>query len=231
MKKKFVPFLMVSALTFGFISVESTFAADEIPQSELKQHSEEVHNHDKDHRMKLEYLQKRAEELGITTEGKDKKQLLKEIHEKIVIEKAKQLGIKTDGKDVDALAKEVYETLVIKKAKELSINTEGKNIEELSKEVFEASVMKDAKELGIETDGKDLKEIAIAVRDKKVRQTAEKLGMDVTDLSTREIMHEIFENHAEEAKKQKLFPFDGENDFHFGMHKGRFHKDKHHHKE
>jgi hypothetical protein len=62
------------------------------------------------------------------------------------------------------------------------------------------------------------------VMDKKVLQTAEKLGIDTKDKTTREIMDEVFTNYAEEAKAQKLFPFDGERGFHFGGHKGGFHK-------
>jgi len=81
-------------------------------------------------------------------------------------------------------------------------------------------VMNAAKELGIKTDGKDVKDIAREVIDKKTMQTAKKLGIDVKNKSTQELLEDIFTNYKDEAKKQKLFPFDEENrEFLFMRHK------------
>ncbi len=87
--------------------------------------------------------------------------------------------------------------------------------------------MNTAKELGIKTEGKDIKEVAREVIDKKTLQTAEKLGIDVKNRTTHQILEDIFTNYKAEAKKQKLFPFDDEDqEFHFMRHKERFHKEK-----
>lgn len=260
MKRKFGIYVSIGLLTLTIIGGNQVFAEngpkEEQTLMEMGLDKEEFHH--KRHKMNPEIIKKRAEELGIETEGKETEVLAREIHETKILEKAKELGIKTEGKKIEEIAKEVRElhilnkakelgistdgkeikdiayeireTLIMKKAKELNIDTEGKSLDDVSKKIFEVSVMNAAKELGIKTDGRDIKEIAREVIDKKTMQTAEKLGIDVKNKSTQDILEDIFTNYKEEAIKQKLFPFDDENrELHFMSHK-RHHQEKHSHK-
>lgn len=242
MKRKMVTYVLTGALAMGIIGASPALA---------EKGPGEGHPH---HKMNRDFLEKRAEELGIEAEGKETEQLAKEVHEAKIIEKAKEmgietegkeveevakelrethimnkakeLGIKTDGKDMEDIANEIRETLIMNKAKELNIDTEGKTLDELGKEVFEVGIKNEAKKLGIETEGKDMKQLAREVIDKKTLQTAKKLGIDAKDKTTQQLMEEIFTNYKDEAKKQKLFPFDEERDFHFMRHKEEHPKQK-----
>lgn len=259
-KRKFGIYVSIVVLTLAFIGANQVFAEkgpeEEPTLMEMGLDKEEFHH--KRHKMNPEIIKKRAEELGIETEGKETEVLAREIHEAKILEKAKELGIKTEGKKIEEIAKEIRElhilnkakelgistdgkqiediayeireTLIMKKAKELKIDTEGKSLDDLSKEIFEVSVINAAKELGIKTDGKDIKEIAREVIDKKTMQTAEKLGIDVKNKSTQEILEDIFTNYKDEAIKQKLFPFDDDiRELRFMGHKEGRHKGKHSH--
>ncbi|WP_175640680.1 hypothetical protein [Metabacillus schmidteae] len=232
MKRKFGIYVSIVVLTLAFIGANQVFAEkgpeEEPTLMEMGLDKEEFHH--KRHKMNPEIIKKRAEELGIETEGKETEVLAREIHEAKILEKAKELGIKTEGKKIEEIAKEIRETLIMKKAKELKIDTTGKSLDDLSKEIFEVSVINAAKELGIKTDGKDIKEIAREVIDKKTMQTAEKLGIDVKNKSTQEILEDIFTNYKDEAIKQKLFPFDDDiRELRFMGHKEGHHKGKHSH--
>ena len=78
---------------------------------------------------------------------------------------------------------------------------------ELSREVHKAAILKKTNELGITTDGKQIKQIAHEVKEESINQSAVKLGIETKDKTTREILDEILTNYHEEARKQKLFPF------------------------
>ncbi|MFJ5762474.1 hypothetical protein ACIQAA_25765 [Neobacillus sp. NPDC093182] len=123
--------------------------------------------------------------------------------------KAESLGIDSNGKDLEALAKEVWETEIKKDAKELGIATEGKDLHGLAREIHETQIKKDAKELGISTDNKDFHTIAHEVREKRIFQAAEKLGIETKNKSADELFKEIITNHADKAKELNLFPRKG----------------------
>ena len=65
------------------------------------------------------------------------------------------MGIATEGKELREIAKEVRET-ISNKAKELGIKQKERIFAILLTEVNEASIRKDAKEFGIATEGKGI---------------------------------------------------------------------------
>jgi hypothetical protein len=199
MRKMYMSFAI--ALLFGLLGSVQTYAATE--------EKPEVHGRGHHFKHNPEFIKKKAESLGIETEGKDPETIAKEVREVIIKQKAKELGIDSNGKDIDALAKEVWETEIKKDAKELGIATEGKDLHDLAREVHETQIKKDAKELGISTDNKDLHTIAREVREKRIFQAAEKLGIETKNKSADELFKEIITNHADKAKELNLFPYKG----------------------
>lgn len=158
-----------------------------------------------------------ATELGIEIEGREMRDIIKEVHHMKVIKKAKELGIKADGKEAKSLAKEVHEGMVKQKAAELGIVTEGKEFKTIKKEVFEKRIKNAADELDIATNGKDLGELKSEIRDAKILQTADKLGVSTENKDTEQLLDEIIADHAVEAKRLELFPFEKHE---FRMHHG-----------
>lgn len=84
---------------------------------------------------RVERLLRNAEDYGVTTEGKDPLEALKELEAAIIQQKAAELGISTTGKDKAQIIEEMKEKMILQKAKELGISTEGKNLEEILQEI------------------------------------------------------------------------------------------------
>ena len=57
--------------------------------------------------MRIELLKKKAEEYGISAEGKEPEEFLDELRRAMVYKKAAELGIETEGKEVDEILREM----------------------------------------------------------------------------------------------------------------------------
>ncbi|MEW8987995.1 MAG: hypothetical protein AB2401_13540, partial [Bacillus sp. (in: firmicutes)] len=140
--------LFLVALVFGLLGSVQALAATE---EKVEVESKEAHAHKGHFHHSPEFLEKKAKELGISTEGKDSETIATEVREAMIKKKAEELGIKTEGKNFDTLAKEVKETFIKKQAEELGIKTDGKDSDTLAREVRETIIKSEAKELGIST--------------------------------------------------------------------------------
>ena len=96
MNRKLGILVSVSVLTLSLIGVNHAFAEntikDEPTLMDIGLDKEEFHH--KRHQMNPEIIKKRAEELGIETEGKDTEVLAREVHEAKILEKAKELNFR-----------------------------------------------------------------------------------------------------------------------------------------
>lgn len=127
-------------------------------------------------------------------------------HDDFLQKKAEELGISTDDKDFRTLAQEIREAQLKKEANEFGISTDGKDFRTLAQEIREAQLKKEANELGITIDGKDLFELAKEVHEAKVLNAAKKLAINTTDKTTAQLMQEIMTNYADQLDELGLTP-------------------------
>src|SRR3954471_7791462 len=97
MKRLSILFILVGSISFGYPLLQHAAA---INQESIEKSSEESSQKGEFER-NGEYIQKRAQELGIDTTGKDTEAILKEIKVNYIKKQALALGIDIEGKDTD----------------------------------------------------------------------------------------------------------------------------------
>ena len=69
------------------------------------------------------------------------------------------MGISTEGKEIRDVAREVRETQIKKEAKELGISTANKDFHQIAHEVRDKKIFQAAEKLGIDTKNKSTDEL------------------------------------------------------------------------
>ena len=111
-----------------------------------------VHNGKKgffdNHEIMNEKIMEQAAEIGVDTENKDSRELMKYIREAELLAKAKELGVDTTNQSFREIAQAVMETQILQEAEDLVIDTTDKGLRQVAQEVHQAKVLQVAEKLG-----------------------------------------------------------------------------------